>query len=110
MTTATNESGEFRFERIVGGARSIILDVEAKGFRRFSRTFNAEGRAPLLQEDITLEIAGLNEAVLVTAAGVPQTIDQTSKAIGTRNPSGSLIRNISYAHEHSVVSSVRHTS
>src|SRR5688572_23297101 len=74
LTTSTNESGVFRFERISFGARSIILNIEAEGFRRISRPVIVEGKTSQLDEDITLEIAGLNDTVLVTAAGVPQTI------------------------------------
>src|SRR5262245_19241911 len=67
-TTATDERGAYRFERLPDG--DYVVEATSAGFGRFSRTFRVEkGAAGTL--DFTLEIAGVSETVLVTAAGTP---------------------------------------
>jgi vitamin B12 transporter len=76
--TATGAQGDYRFERLSEG--DYVIEAASAGFGRFSRTCRVErGAAGTL--DFTLEIAGVSETVLVTAAGTPQTVDEVSKAV-----------------------------
>jgi vitamin B12 transporter len=77
-TTMTDERGGYRFERLLEG--DYVIEATAAGFGRFSRTFRVEKGSPGTL-DFALEIAGVNETVLVTAAGTPQTVDEVSKAV-----------------------------
>ncbi|HEY8460284.1 MAG TPA: TonB-dependent receptor, partial [Blastocatellia bacterium] len=77
-TTVTDDRGAYRFERLLEG--DYVIEATCAGFGRFSRTFRVEkGAAGTL--DFALEIAGVSDAVLVTAAGTPQTVDEISKAV-----------------------------
>jgi vitamin B12 transporter len=77
-TTVTDASGGYRFDRLPEG--DYVVEATSSGFGRFSRTFRVErGASGTL--DFALEIAGLSETVLVTAAGTPQTVDEISKAV-----------------------------
>jgi vitamin B12 transporter len=77
-TTVTDERGGYRFERLPEG--DYVVEATAAGFGRFTRTFRVERGAPGTL-DFALEIAGVSETVLVTAAGTPQTVDEVSKAV-----------------------------
>jgi vitamin B12 transporter len=77
-TTVTDERGGYRFERLPEG--DYVVEVTAAGFSRVSRTFRVE-RGSHGTLDFALEIAGVSETVLVTAAGTPQTVDEVSKAV-----------------------------
>lgn len=77
-TTVTGERGEYRFDRLPEG--DYVVEATSTGFGRFSRTFRVEGGASGAL-DFALEIAGVSEAVLITAAGTPQTVDEVSKAV-----------------------------
>jgi iron complex outermembrane receptor protein len=77
-TTVTDERGTYRFERLAEG--DYVVEANSAGFGRFSRIYRVErGAAGTL--DFTLEVAGVSETVLVTAAGTPQTVDEVSKAV-----------------------------
>jgi len=76
--TVTDAQGAYRFERLPEG--DYVVEATSAGFGRFSRIYRVErGAAGTL--DFALEIAGVSETVLVTAAGTPQTIDEVSKAV-----------------------------
>jgi iron complex outermembrane receptor protein len=77
-TTATDAQGAYRFERLPEG--DYVVEATSPGFGRFSRTFRIERGAPGTL-DFALEVAGVTETVLVTAAGTPQTVDEVSKAV-----------------------------
>ena len=77
-TTVTDERGAYRFERLPEG--DYVVEATSSGFGRFSRIYRVEkGAAGTL--DFALEVAGVSETVLVTAAGTPQTVDEVSKAV-----------------------------
>jgi vitamin B12 transporter len=77
-TTVTDERGTYRFERLAEG--DYVVEANSAGFGRFSRIYRVErGAAGTL--DFALEVAGVSETVLVTAAGTPQTVDEVSKAV-----------------------------
>jgi vitamin B12 transporter len=77
-TTATDAQGEFRFDRLPEG--DYVIEATSAGFGGFSRVFRVE-RGASGRLDFTLEIAGVSETVLITAAGTPQTVDEVSKAV-----------------------------
>lgn len=81
-SSSTNTAGGYRFERLTPG--EYILSVEAPGFARDARPVRLEpsGATTL---DISLEVAGINTEVVVTAEGTPQTIDEVSKAVSVVN-------------------------
>ena len=75
--TATSEAtGTYNFEHLSTG--DYLLSVEAAGFARSVRAVRVEQNQQL---DVTLEVGGVNDEVIVTAAGVPQTADEIAKAV-----------------------------
>lgn len=79
-STVTDETGAYSFERVAPG--EYLLEAEAAGFTRAAaRTLRVESNASTSALDISLEIAGVQADVVVTAAGTPQSVDETSKAI-----------------------------
>jgi iron complex outermembrane receptor protein len=66
-------NGEFVFPDTAAG--EYLLEVSADGFRRASLAVH--GEKPI---DLRLQVAGIDQRVLVTAEGAAQTIDQVSKA------------------------------
>ncbi len=79
IQTVTDDTGAYRFERLAPG--EYLVEAEASGFARSAaQQLRVEsGAGPTL--NITLEIAGVREEVVVTASGTAQTIDEVSKAI-----------------------------
>jgi vitamin B12 transporter len=75
-TTMTDAQGAYRFDRLPEG--DYLVEATYAGFGRSSRIFRVERGGTL---DFTLEIAGVSDSVLVTAAGTPQTVDEVSKAV-----------------------------
>ena len=73
----TDGVGAFRFASLTGG--TLLLRVDAEGFRSLSRTVRLGHAAR--EENFKLEIAGLSGAIAVTDSGAPQSIDQATKAI-----------------------------
>ncbi len=77
-TTMTDARGEYRFDHLPEG--EYVVEVTAPGFVRDSRTCQIErGSAGSL--DFVLGVTSLSEAVLITAAGTPQTVDEVSKTV-----------------------------
>jgi iron complex outermembrane receptor protein len=79
IQTVTDGTGAYRFERLAPG--EYLIAAEASGFARTAaqQVRVESGGSPTL--DISLEIAGVREEVVVTAAGTPQAVDEVSKAI-----------------------------
>ncbi len=69
-------SGEYRFEHVEPG--SFALQVSKDGFRTAALSLKV-GRDSATT-DVTLHIQGVNQSVVVTAAGEAQTLDEVSKA------------------------------
>ena len=74
--TVTSVSGEYRFERVEPG--SFALQVRKDGFR--TEVLSVDVRRESTTADVTLQIEGVNQSVVVTAAGAAQTLDEVSKA------------------------------
>jgi iron complex outermembrane receptor protein len=73
----TDAEGTVRID--VGGG-SFVIQVDADGFQRMSRSVRVQ-EGGNVQEDFSLQVAGVNSSVVVTASDAPQTIDQTTKAL-----------------------------
>src|SRR5262245_29271803 len=74
----TNEQGIYVVP--LSSLGTFLVEVDADGFNTTVRTVSA-GAGQSLEEVIPLEIAGIDSSVVVTASDMPQTFDQTSKAI-----------------------------
>ncbi|HKQ50779.1 MAG TPA: TonB-dependent receptor plug domain-containing protein, partial [Pyrinomonadaceae bacterium] len=79
LETVTDEDGRYRFELVAPGA--YLIEAKGSGFARSAALplRVASGDNPPL--DISLELAGIREEVVVTASGSAQTVDEVSKAI-----------------------------
>jgi len=77
-SSVTGTSAEYRLERLVPG--DYVLTVQRDQFR--SATLNIRlTSAVTTHQDVTLEVAGVNQSVVVTAAGAAQTPDEVSKPV-----------------------------
>ena len=76
-STVTGSSGEYRLEGLVPG--NYVLTADKEMFRH--ATFNLRVAAGTNRQDVTLEVAGVNQSVVVTAAGAVQTLDEVSKPL-----------------------------
>jgi iron complex outermembrane receptor protein len=78
IVVVSGADGTYTVGDLMEGA--VIVQVDRAGFRRAveSVTVTAGGRTT---RDVRLEVAGVDESVVVTAAGVPQALRETSKAI-----------------------------
>ncbi len=77
LTTTTDRSGSYRFEKLAPG--SYLLEAEAVGFARGAAREVSVGR-DAAASDITLEVEGVSAEVVVTASDAPQAVDEVSKA------------------------------
>jgi len=74
---ATSDSaGRFTVERLVPGP--VVVQVDRDGFRGASRPLTLEAGENSL--DVTLQVAGVAQSVMVTASATPQSIDEIAKA------------------------------
>ncbi|HEV2864359.1 MAG TPA: TonB-dependent receptor [Pyrinomonadaceae bacterium] len=78
VSTTTDQSGAYRFERLAPGA--YLLEAEAAGFARGAAREVTVGRGAAPSADITLEVEGVSAEVVITASDAPQTVDEVSKA------------------------------
>ncbi len=76
--TFTSEAGTYRFEDLASGA--YLLEAEHDQFQTSTTTVHV-ARGSLKRVDISLELAGVSQSVIVTAAGQAQTPDEVSKAV-----------------------------
>jgi len=98
ITTTTDLNGAYRIEGISPG--EYVVAIDATGFARNARSVRTEPGSTTL--DISLEIAGVNSEVIVTAQGTPQTIDEVSKAVSVVN-----VDQIERRDEYSLVDALR---
>lgn len=77
-TAISDGTGAYRIDEVPAGV--FVVEVGKPGFRRRTEvvTVTAGAAATL---DIELEVAGIDDSVVVTAAGLPQVTQETSKAI-----------------------------
>jgi iron complex outermembrane receptor protein len=77
-TVETDGAGEYRIEALPAGL--FIVEIAKPGFRRRTAVVPVMPGSPATL-DVDLEVAGIDDAVVVTAAGVPQVTQETSKAV-----------------------------
>jgi iron complex outermembrane receptor protein len=80
LSTRTDASGTYRFERLAAGA--YLVEIAAAGFARNNAREVSVARGGAATLDVQLEVAGVSTEVVVTAADSPQTVDEVSKAAG----------------------------
>ncbi len=80
VSTRMDETGAYRFGRVAPG--EYVVEAEAEGFARAAGGVVRAARdgAQPAGVDLTLEVAGVSEEVVVTAQDSPQTIEEVSKA------------------------------
>lgn len=74
----SGDDGAFTLNRL--SADTAILQVDKQGFRTSATTIDLKLNETA-KFDIVLDVAGVSDSVLVTAAGVPQKLDEISKAV-----------------------------
>jgi iron complex outermembrane receptor protein len=99
-TVTTAEGGNFRFDRIAAG--DYLIEVRATGFARTARTVSIKSVNERL--DIALNVAALNDGVVVTASGTAQSVDEVSKAVTVIDARQMELRN-----EYSILEALRVT-
>lgn len=73
----SDAAGRFSMERLVPGA--VVVQIEKEGFQSVNRPLTLDsGRENSLE--ITLQVAGVAQSVMVTASGTPQLSDEIAKA------------------------------
>src|SRR5437763_1150821 len=78
LNATSDDNGAFEFKQIDPG--EYVLEVRAGGFASFTTSI-AVTRGQAIVKDIRLSVEAVNEAVVITATGTAQRIDETSKAI-----------------------------
>ena len=79
VRTYTDADGRFSFERLAPG--NFLLQIDKESFQ--SATRNIELKGGDVAAEIVLQVAGVSDSVVVTAAGAPQRLDEISKAVTT---------------------------
>jgi vitamin B12 transporter len=79
MDGVTNDSGAFVFRELNPGV--YLLEVRANGFSAYSHEPIRLKRGEEKQLDITLEVASINESVVITPTGTIQRIEDAAKTI-----------------------------
>lgn len=102
LNTTTDDKGVFRFENLRSG--SYFVEVRANGFSVFTSDEIRFARGEDKQLDVQLNIASINESVVVTATGTAQRADEVSKVVSTLDA-----QEIEAKHELSLAESLRGT-
>src|SRR5947208_3269980 len=79
LTTTTDSTGTYGFEKLAPG--EYLVEAEAEGFASASaqRVVVERGQTSIL--DIPLGFSGVRSTVVVTASDTPQSVDEVSKAV-----------------------------
>src|SRR6266446_1959563 len=79
LTTTTDSTGTYGFEKLAPG--EYLVEAEAEGFASASaqRVLVERGQTSIL--DIPLGFSGVRSTVVVTASDTPQSVDEVSKAV-----------------------------
>ncbi len=83
LSTVTDASGTYRFERLAPG--EYLVEASAEGFAPAAARAVSVGRDAQTSLDFLLEVAAVSAEVVVTAADAPQTVDEVSKAVNVVN-------------------------
>src|SRR5688572_4038088 len=79
LSTSTDSTGKYRFERLAPG--EYLVQAEAEGFASASAQRVVVERGQTTTLDIPLELSGLRSTVVITASDTPQSVDEVSKAV-----------------------------
>jgi len=79
LTTRTDSTGAYHFAQLAPG--EYLVEADARTFAPAPARPIQLTRGQTATLDLALEVAGLHEEVVVTAADAPQTVDEVSKAI-----------------------------
>ena len=79
LTTTTDSTGTYRFDRLAPG--EYLVEAEAEGFASASANQVSVERGQQATLDIPLELSGVRSTVVVTASDTPQSVDEVSKAV-----------------------------
>jgi len=79
LTTTTDSTGTYRFDRLAPG--EYLVEAEAEGFASASAKQVSVERGQQATLDIPLELSGVRSTVVVTASDTPQSVDEVSKAV-----------------------------
>jgi vitamin B12 transporter len=79
LTTTTDSTGTYRFEKLAPG--EYLVEAEAEGFASASAQQVVVERGQAATLDIPLELSGVRSTVVVTASDTPQSVDEVSKAV-----------------------------
>jgi vitamin B12 transporter len=77
-SATTDAAGTYNFNNLEAG--EYLLEVEARNFRQKVEAVRLNSREER-GLDVTLELAGVDEHIVVTASGTIQSVDETSKSI-----------------------------
>src|SRR5262245_6950510 len=122
-TVTTTGDGNFRFDRVAAG--DYLIEVRASGFAKSVKAVSIksnegnsnegksnegksnagkanEGKSVNERLDIALDVAALNDGVVVTASGTAQSVDEVSKAVTVIDA-----RQIELRDEYSVLETLR---
>lgn len=79
LSTSTDSSGSYRFERLAPG--EYLVEAQAEGLVSASAQQIVVERGQAATLDIPLELSGVRSTVVVTASDSPQSVDEVSKAV-----------------------------
>jgi vitamin B12 transporter len=79
LSTITDSTGTYRFERLAPG--EYLVEAEAEGLASASAQKVVVERGHTVTLDIPLELSGVQSTVVVTASDTPQSVDEVSKAV-----------------------------
>ena len=79
LTTTTDPTGTYRFERLAPG--EYLMEAQAEGFASTTAQRVVVGRGQATTLDISLELSSVRSTVVVTASDTPQPVDEVSKAV-----------------------------
>jgi iron complex outermembrane receptor protein len=83
LSTSTDSSGTFRFERLAPG--EYLVEAEAEGLASANAKPVVVERGQAATLNISMELSGVRSAVVVTASDSPQSVDEVSKAVTVVN-------------------------
>src|SRR5689334_14352909 len=79
LVTASDSSGAYSFKHLAPG--EYLLEAEATGFALAPAQSITVSRGQTTTVDISLQLSGLRNSVVITASDTPQTVDEVSKAL-----------------------------
>jgi vitamin B12 transporter len=83
LSTSTDQSGTYRFEKLAPGEYLVEADIEGFSSGTAQQVVVERGQPATL--DIQLELSGVRSTVVVTASDSPQSVDEVSKAVTVVN-------------------------